>query len=104
MQRLAFKMKLKPGFEAEYEKRHSQLWPEMKEMLKNGGVDNYSIFFDPQTCILFAYQQINGETSSQEMGGNIIVQKWWDYMSDIMVVNADNSPVSVPLRPVFFLE
>ena len=27
-----FKMKLYPGMEAEYEKRHNQLWPEMKDM------------------------------------------------------------------------
>lgn len=38
------------------------------------------------------------------MGGEAVVRKWWDYMSDIMEVNADNSPVSVPLRQVFFLE
>ena len=95
MQRLAFKMKLKPGCEAEYEKRHARLWPEMKLLLKEGGIGNYSIFYDPDTLSLFAYQ---------EMGGEAVVRKWWDYMSDIMEVNADNSPVSVPLRQVFFLE
>ena len=34
---------------------------------------------------------------SQDQGGNPIVQKWWDYMADIMEVNPDNSPVSIPL-------
>ena len=104
MQRLAFKMKLKPGCEAEYEKRHARLWPEMKLLLKEGGIGNYSIFYDPDTLSLFAYQEIGGEGSSQEMCGEAVVRKWWDYMSDIMEVNADNSPVSVPLRQVFFLE
>lgn len=47
MQRLAFKMKLKPGCEAEYEKRHARLWPEMKLLLKEGGIGNYSIFTIP---------------------------------------------------------
>ena len=30
----AFRMHLKPGNEAEYARRHAQLWPEMKELLK----------------------------------------------------------------------
>ncbi len=104
MQRLAFKMKLKPGCETEYEKRHARLWPEMKQLLKESGIGNYSIFYDPDTLVLFAYQEIGGEGSSQEMGDNPVVRKWWDYMSDIMEVNPDNSPVSIPLRQVFFLE
>ena len=27
----AIRMKLHPGYEAEYEKRHRELWPELKE-------------------------------------------------------------------------
>ena len=104
MQRLAFKMKLKPGSEAEYEKRHARLWPEMKLLLKEGGIGNYSIFYDPAPLTLFPYLEWGGDGSAQELGGEAVVRKWWDYMSDIMEVNADNSPVSVPLRQVFFLE
>ncbi len=97
-------MKLKQGCEEEYQKRHARLWPEMKQMLKKGGVCNYSIFYDPDTLTLFAYQEMHGEVSSQDMGDNPVVQKWWDYMSDIMEVNPDNSPISVPLRHMFLLE
>ena len=76
----------------------------MKHLLKERGIGKYSIFYDPDTLVLFAYQEIGGEGSSQEMGDNPVVRKWWDYMSDIMEVNPDNSPVSIPLRQVFFLE
>ena len=38
MKREAFKMYLKPGCEAEYEKRHAAIWPEMKELLAKNGV------------------------------------------------------------------
>ena len=38
-----FKMKLYPGMEAEYEKRHNQLWPEMKDMIHEHGGKNYTI-------------------------------------------------------------
>ena len=33
MKREAFKMFLKPGCEAEYERRHAQIWPELKQLL-----------------------------------------------------------------------
>ena len=47
MQRVAFKMYLKPGFEEEYEKRHSAIWPELKQLLLDTGVEDYgSITFD----------------------------------------------------------
>lgn len=87
MKREAFKMFLKPGFEKEYEKRHAAIWPELKKMLSDGGVYDYSIYWDRDTNILFACQKARGEESSQDMGANPIVQKWWDYMADIMEVN-----------------
>ena len=37
-------------------------------------------------------------------GANPIVQKWWDYMADIMEVNPDNSPVTIPLPEVFHMD
>ncbi|MBP3332369.1 MAG: L-rhamnose mutarotase, partial [Tidjanibacter sp.] len=83
MKREAFKMFLKPGYEAEYEKRHSEIWPELKALLKEGGVYDYSIFWDKDTNILFAVQKVEGEQGSQDMGSNPIVQKWWAYMKDI---------------------
>jgi L-rhamnose mutarotase len=103
MRRVAFKMKLKKGFEAEYERRHDLLWPELKAMLKAQGVSDYSIFFDPETLILFAVQKVEGEGSSQDLGNVEIVKKWWAYMADIMETNADDSPVTIPLREVFHL-
>jgi L-rhamnose mutarotase len=104
MKRFGFKMKLLPGFKEEYRKRHNEIWPELRAMLKEGGIGNYSIFYDEETNILFAYQEQHGEKSSQDMGASGIVKKWWKYMSDIMETNPDYSPVTVPLEQVFFME
>lgn len=104
MNRTAFKMKLKPGFEAEYKKRHDEIWPELAELIRNSGVSDYSIFLDAETHILFAVQKQSGDQGSQDLGTNPIVRKWWDYMSDIMEVNPDNSPVTIPLTEVFYIE
>lgn len=104
MKRVAFKMFLKPGLEEEYEKRHSAIWPELKKLLSDTGVRDYSIFWDKETNMLFAVQKIEGEQSSQEIGINPIVQKWWNYMADIMEVNKDNSPISIPLEELFHMD
>jgi L-rhamnose mutarotase len=104
MQRLAFKMKLNKGQKESYKKRHIELWPELKALLKANGVSEYSIFLDEETNTLFAFQKVSGEGGSQDLATNDIVKKWWDFMADIMEVNQDNSPVSIPLEEVFYLE
>ena len=104
MKREAFKMFLKPGCEAEYEKRHNAIFPELKKLLQESGVYDYSIFWDRDTNILFAVQKIKGDSGSQDLGSNPIVQRWWAYMADIMETNPDNSPVSIPLPELFYME
>lgn len=104
MQRLAFKMKLKPGCEQVYAERHAAIWPELKQLLKETGISAYSIFLDEETGTLFAFQKVSQANGSQDLKDNPIVKKWWDYMADLMEVNEDNSPVSVPLKEVFYLE
>ncbi|MDX9726041.1 MAG: L-rhamnose mutarotase [Bacteroidales bacterium] len=104
MKRFGFKMKLNPGFREEYRKRHGEIWPELVTLLKSQGIANYSIFYDEETNILFAYQEQLGESSSQDLGAEDIVRKWWNFMADIMETNPDNSPVTIPLEQLFFME
>ena len=103
MKRIGFKMKLKPGFEKEYEKRHNEIWPELKQLIHESGVYDYSIYLDKETNTLFVSQKVKSGAGSQDLGNDPIVQKWWAYMADIMETNADNSPVSIELDEVFYL-
>lgn len=96
-------MKLKPGLRAEYQKRHDEIWPELTALLRSSGIRNYTIFLDEETDTLFAVQELSGE-SSQELGSQEIVKRWWAYMADIMDANPDNSPVSAGLVEVFHLD
>jgi L-rhamnose mutarotase len=104
MKKVAFKMKLKPGYKEEYKKRHNEIWPELVSLLKDAGISDYTIFLDEETNILFAVQKQVGAGSSQDLGSNAIVQKWWKYMADIMETNPDFSPVTIQLEPVFHME
>ena len=104
MEKIAFKMKLKPGNKAAYIRRHALIWPELKALLIENGVSDYSIFLDEETDILFAVQKISGDSNSQKLATEEVVKKWWAYMADIMDTNEDNSPVSKPLTKVFHLD
>ncbi len=104
MHRLAFKMKLHEGQGAEYKRRHDALWPELRDLLKNTGISNYSIFLDEETNILFGVLNVDEATALDDLPKNPVMRKWWTYMKDLMVCNSDHSPVSVLLKEVFYLE
>jgi L-rhamnose mutarotase len=104
MQRLAFKMKLHKGQEAEYKRRHDALWPELHELLKQTGISEYSIFLDEETNYLFGVLSVENTAAMDELPKHPVMKKWWAYMKDIMDSNQDNSPVSVPLKEVFYLK
>ncbi len=103
MTRVAFKMKLFRGYEAEYAKRHNAIWPELQQLLKNTGVRAYSIFLDEETNILFGVLTIDDPLKLDALPHHPVMQKWWDHMKDIMESNPDHSPVSFPLKEVFYL-
>lgn len=97
-------MKLYPGMEKEYEKRHANLWQEVKDLIHKHGGGNYSISYDRRTNLLFSYIEIEDEEIWNESADSEISQKWWDYMADIMETNPDNSPVSFELEELFHLD
>lgn len=103
MARVAFKMKLYKGFEEEYKKRHDKLWPELEELLKEAGISEYSIFLDSETLALFGVLKAEDPSALNNLPSKPVMQKWWAYMKDIMESNPDNSPVSVPLKEVFYM-
>ena len=104
MKREAFKMFLKPGCKEEYKRRHANIFPELKAMLSQSGVRNYSIYLDEDTNTLYAYQELEGEGGSQDLGATDICKKWWAHMADIMETNPDNSPISIPLPEMFHMD
>lgn len=97
-------MKLKPGFEEEYKKRHDNIWPELRKALKDAGIHNYSIYLDKETHSLFAVQTLEQHHTTENLADLPVMKKWWDYMQDIMEVNEDKSPVEVPFEKMFHMD
>ena len=98
MQRIAFVMRIRPGTEEEYQRRHEQVWPEMLDELRAAGCHNYSIFRDGLQ--LFAYLEVDDVDRYQAyLAESAVAARWETYMSDILireVAPATNFPSLLP--------
>ena len=101
--RKAFLLKIKLGAEEEYARRHNPIWPELEATLREHGVSNYSIHFNPETNDLFGYAEIESEERWNAIAQTDVCQRWWAHMADIMATNPDKSPSSAPLVECFHM-
>lgn len=102
MKRVGFTMQLLPGNEAEYKRRHDEIWPELVAELQNAGVRDYVIYLDKRTSTLFASQKVTEHNTADQLATREIVKKWWSYMADLMETNPDDSPVVYDLEEMFY--
>lgn len=103
MIRKAFVMQVNPDAHAEYQRRHSPIWPELEAELKAHSAHNYSIFLDEKRHLLFGFVEIESEARWNAVAQTEVCQRWWKHMADVMPSNADNSPVTDELNEVFYL-
>ena len=103
MIRKAFVMSVNAGCEAEYARRHQPVWQELADVLTAHGVSNYSIHLLPETRQLFGYAEIESEERWQSIAATEVCHRWWQHMADVMPANPDSSPISTPLKEVFYL-
>lgn len=103
MEKCAFKMQLIPGCEAEYKKRHDEIWPELVTLLKQAGVSDYSIHLDRETHILFGVLWRKIDHKMDKLPLEPIMKKWWAHMADVMKTKPDSEPIATPLETVFYM-
>lgn len=103
-ERIAFRMRLHPGREAEYRKRHDEIWPELAALLKGAGISDYSIWLDAETGALFGTLVRSADHRMDRLPLEPAMRRWWDHMADIMETRPDHEPLAVPLTRVFQLD
>lgn len=103
MEKIAFRMQLHPGMEVEYKRRHDAIWPELVDLLKGAGIQDYSIHLDPETGHLFGVLWRREGHGMDDLPAHPVMQRWWAHMADLMQTNPDTSPVVTPLRPMFHM-
>jgi L-rhamnose mutarotase len=105
MERYAWQAKLKEGCLAEYRRRHDGLWQELKLLLKDAGICNYSIFTNGTD--LFGYYECEkgAEFAARAQKNSSVAAKWNEYMKDIIDMTLDPVTGAQPsLTEVFRLE
>ena len=83
MERVGFTMRLLPGAEAEYRRRHASVWPEMLDALKAAGARDYSIFLYGQQ--LFAYLEVDDFARFRaHMAATEVNDRWQADMAELI--------------------
>lgn len=103
LEKVAFKMRLRPGCEAEYKRRHDEIFPELVTLLRDAGVSDYSIHHDPETNILFAMLWRRKDHNMADLPSHPVMKRWWAHMADIMETHSDNEPVVTQMNTLFHL-
>ena len=104
MEKYAWKAKVVDGQIHEYERRHREIWPELKEVLKEAGIRNYTIWTDGIN--LFGYYECDSvKFASDVQNKSEVVKKWDEYMKDVLIMEKDPVTGAQPLmRNVFSFE
>ncbi len=105
IERYAWKATVKAGMLDEYKRRHDNIWPEMKDLLKSAGIRNYTIWNVGSE--LFGYYECEkgAEFAARTQAQSEIVDRWNEYMKDVMTMELDPETGAQPkLEQVFFLE
>lgn len=105
MERYAWKAVVKEGQLEEYKRRHDNIWPEMKELLKSAGIKNYTIWNTGNE--LFGYYECEKgvDFAARTQAESEIVDRWNEHMKDVMTMELDPVTGAQPkLTQVFFLE
>ena len=102
MERYAWKARVLPGKIEEYTKRHNEIWPEMKQVLTEAGIRNYSIWNVGEE--LFGYYECDSILEAAKVQSESkVVKKWDEYMKDVMVMDKDPVPGAQPLLKQVFM-
>jgi L-rhamnose mutarotase len=103
-EKVAFKLKLKPGMAAEYKKRHDEIWPELSQAIREAGISDFTIYLDEETDTLFSVQKLAPGHTAAKLRDTELMRKWWAHMAPLMETHPDQSPVRTPLKEVFHLD
>ena len=102
MERYAWKARVLPGQLEEYIRRHDAIWPVMTEVLNEAGIHNYTIWSVGDE--LFGYYECESVAhAARVQADSPVVQRWNDYMKDVMAMEMDPVTGAQPLMRQVFL-
>ena len=104
MERYAGKATVLPGKLDEYVRRHNAIWPELKEVLHQAGIRNYTSWNVGDE--LFGYYECGSiAEAARVQAESPVVDRWNEYMKDVMLMEMDPETGAQPLmKQVFFFD
>lgn len=96
-------MFLRPGCVDEYHRRHQAIWPELLALLRQSGIEDYSIYLDTEHHVLFAVLRRRHGHTMASLPQHPVMRRWWQHMKDLMRCQPDGSPVVEELPCMFHM-
>lgn len=84
MERTCFTFTIKAGTEAEYRRRHDEIWPEMVTALKASGIHNYTLFLRGLEVIAYAECEPDAATAFATMAATDVDRRWSAWFEEII--------------------
>lgn len=84
MERICFTFQIKPGTEAEYKRRHDEIWPELVAAIQDAGIRNYSLFRRGLQVIAYAECHPDVATSFGNVGATDVNARWAKWFEDVI--------------------
>ncbi len=88
MERVAFRLKLRPNKRGEYERMHANVWPELYEMLKKARISNYTIWTSGDDVFGY-YETPDKRHSNHVLATSPALQRWNAVMEAIYYPDID---------------
>ena len=102
MEKYAWKAKIVDGALDEYVKRHNEIWDEMKDVLEKAGIVNYTIWNVGNELFGYYECQMGIEHATRVQRESPVVDRWNEYMKDILIMELDPVTGAQPqLKKVF---
>ena len=106
MDRVCFLLRVDPERLDEYKERHRNVWPEMRDALREAGWRNYSLFLRPDG-LLIGYVEVEPdlETAVARMEATEVNARWQAEMAEFFELPSGARPDTglVQLEEVFHL-
>ena len=88
MERVCFTFDLYEGAEAEYKRRHDEIWPELVTVIREAGLKNYSLFRRGTQIIGYVEAYPDAATAFAKVGESEYNSKWSEWFKDLIVNQA----------------
>lgn len=104
MERLCFTFEIRPGAQAEYKRRHDEIWPELVDAIRAAGIRNYSLFRRDTTIIAYCECEPDVATAFGKLGESEVNARWSKWFEDIIVALTNEDGQLFTVEEVWHLD